>query len=95
LIIISQSSAHRLVVHVWFVLVEAPESGHGLAVDQLEDPLLPVDPLDVGGTAGGGLEEGQEELPEVGAAWVLRLLLGSLLLVLEVEFDFVEVLSGV
>ena len=47
LIIISQSSAHGLVVHVWFVLVEAPEPGHGLAVDQLEDPLLSVCPFDV------------------------------------------------
>ena len=81
MIIISQSSAHGLVVHVWFVLVKAPEPGHGLAVDQLEDALLPVDPLDVGWTAGGGLEEGQQELPEVGAARVLRLLLCSLLLV--------------
>ena len=71
LIIISQSPAHGLVVHVWFVLVEAPEPGHGLAVDDLEDPPVPVEPLDVPGTVGGGLEEAEQELPEVGVVAVL------------------------
>ena len=71
LIIISQSSAHRLVVHVWFVLVETPQPGHGLAVDDLEDPPVPVQPLDVPGTVGGGLEETEQELPEVGVVAVL------------------------
>jgi hypothetical protein len=31
--------------------VQAPEAGHRLAVHQLEDPLLPVAPLDVLGAA--------------------------------------------
>ena len=45
-----QGSAHRLVVHVRLVLVEAPQPGHRLAVHQLEDALLPVGPLDELGT---------------------------------------------
>ena len=85
MIIISESSAHGLVVHVRFVLMEPPQSGDRLAVHQLEDPLLSVHPLDVGRAAGGGLEQRQEELPQIGAAGVLRLLLGSLLVVGEVE----------
>jgi len=85
LVVISESSAHGLVVHVRLVLVKPPQPGDGLAVDQLEDPLVPVHPLDVCGTAGGGLEQRQEELPEVGTARVLRLLLCSLLLVSQVK----------
>ena len=50
LVIISQRSPHRLVVHVGLVLVEAPQPGHRLAVHQLEDALLPVGPLDELGT---------------------------------------------
>ena len=65
--------------------MEPPQSGDRLAVHQLEDPLLSVHPLDVGRAAGGGLEQRQEELPQIGAAGVLRLLLGSLLVVGEVE----------
>ena len=45
LVIISQRSPHRLVVHVRLVLVEAPQPGHCLAVHQLEDALLPVGPF--------------------------------------------------
>jgi hypothetical protein len=48
---IPESAPHGLVVHVRLVLVEAPEAGHRLAVHQLEDPLLPVAPLDVLGAA--------------------------------------------
>ena len=51
MIIISESSAHGLVVHVRFVLMEPPQSGDRLAVHQLEDPLLSVAPLDELGTA--------------------------------------------
>ena len=47
MIIISESSAHGLVVHVRFVLMEPPQSGDRLAVHQLEDPLLSVCPFDV------------------------------------------------
>ena len=45
MIIISESSAHGLVVHVRFVLMETPQSGDRLAVHQLEDSLLSVAPL--------------------------------------------------
>ena len=72
MIIISESSAHGLVVHVRFVLMEPPQSGDRLAVHQLEDSPVPVDPLDVGGAAGGGLEEGEEELPQVRVMIILR-----------------------
>ena len=51
LIIISQSSAHSFIIHVRFVLVKTPKFGHGLAIHQLEHPLLPVAPLDELGTA--------------------------------------------
>ena len=51
LVVISESAAHGLVVHVWLVLVQPPQPGHGLAVHQLEDALLPVTPLDELGTA--------------------------------------------
>ena len=50
LVVIPQRATHRLVVHVWLVLVEAPQPGHRLAVHQLEDALLPVGPLDELGT---------------------------------------------
>ena len=51
LVVISESAAHGLVVHVWLVLVQPPQPGHRLAVHQLEDALLSVGPLDVLGTA--------------------------------------------
>ena len=50
LVVIPQRPAHGLVVHVRLVLVEPPQPGHRLAVHQLEDPLLPVGPLDKLGT---------------------------------------------
>ena len=72
LIVISESSAHGLVVHVRLVLVKPPQPGDGLAVHDLEDPPVSVQPLDVVRTVGGGLEEGEEELPQVGVVIVLR-----------------------
>ena len=51
LLSLPESSTHGLVVHVGLVLVQPPEPGHGLAVHQLEDALLPVAPLDELGTA--------------------------------------------
>lgn len=59
---------HRLIVHVWLVLVLAPQLGHGLRVNQLEDALLPLGPLYVSGTGVFVLEEVQQELPKVGGA---------------------------
>jgi len=66
LIVIPERPTHCLVVHVWFVLVQTPQSRHSLAVDQLEHPLLPVAPLDELGAAVLVLEELEQELPEVG-----------------------------
>ena len=72
LVVISESSAHGLVVHVRLVLVKPPQPGDGLAVHDLEDPPVSVQPLDMVGTVGGGLEQRQEELPQVGVVVVLR-----------------------
>ena len=72
LIVVSESSAHGLVVHVRLVLVESPQSGDRLAVHDLEDSPVSVQPLDVVRTVGGGLEEGRQELPEVRVMIILR-----------------------
>lgn len=63
---VPQRSAHGLVVHVGLVLVLAPQFGHGLGVDQLEDALLPLHPLDVPGAGVLILQQLQQELPQVG-----------------------------
>ena len=52
--------------------MKPPQPGDGLAVHDLEDPPVSVQPLDVVRTVGGGLEEGEEELPQVGVVIVLR-----------------------
>ena len=72
LVVISQSSAHGLVVHVRFVLVKSPQSGDRLAVHDLEDAPVSVQPLDVVRTVGWRLEQREEELPEVRIVVVLR-----------------------
>ena len=72
MIIISESSAHGLVVHVRFVLMEPPQSGDRLAVHNLEDAPVSVQPLDVVRTVGWRLEQREEELPEVRIVVVLR-----------------------
>lgn len=67
---VPQRSAHGLVVHVGFVLVFAPQFGHGLGVDKLEDALLALHPLDVPGAGVLILQQLQQELPQVGGvAW--------------------------
>jgi len=76
LVVVPQGPPHRLVVHVGLVLVCAPQAGHRLRVHQLEDAAGPVQPLDVGGAAGGVLQEAQEELPEEGRRGLLGLLPG-------------------
>lgn len=45
--------------------MQAPESGDGLRVDQLEDTLLPVGPLDKTRAALLVLQQLEQELPEV------------------------------
>ena len=52
--------------------MESPQSGHRLAVHDLEDAPVSVQPLDVVRAAGWGLEEREEELPEVRIVVVLR-----------------------
>ena len=62
---IPQCPAHGLVVHVGLVLVEPPESGDGLGIDQLKDALLAVGPLDIARAAVLVLKEFQQEFPQV------------------------------
>ena len=61
-----EGPAHGLVVHVGLVFVQAPESGDGLGVDQLEDALLPVGPLDISGTRLLVLQQLEQKFPQVG-----------------------------
>lgn len=61
---VPESSAHGLIVHVWFVLVFAPESGHSLGVDQLKDPCMPIGPFDVTWAGLSVLEKLNQELPQ-------------------------------
>ena len=72
LIIISEGSAHGLVVHVWLVLVKSPQSGDRFAVHDLEDAPVSVQPLDMVRTVSWGLKQREEELPEVRIVVVLR-----------------------
>lgn len=65
LVVIAQGAAHGLVVHVWLVLVQAPESRHRLRVDQLEHALLAVRPLDEARAVLAVLQQLQQELPQV------------------------------
>lgn len=59
-------SAHGLIVHVRLVLVFAPQFGNSLGVDQLENALIPLHPLDVPGTGVFVLQQLQQELPQIG-----------------------------
>ena len=70
LVVIPQRPAHGLVVHVRLVLVEPPQPGHRLAVHYLEHAPLSVHPLDVFWAGAGGLQQGEEELPEIGVVIV-------------------------
>lgn len=44
----------------------SPQSGHSLGVDQFEDTLFSLHPLDVAGTGGFILQQVQQKLPQVG-----------------------------
>lgn len=45
--------------------MQAPQAGHGFRVDQLEDALLAVRPLDVARAVVPVLQQLQQELPQV------------------------------
>lgn len=65
-----QGSAHGLIIHIRLVLVLPPQSGHRFGVNQLENALLPLHPLDVPGTGVFVLQQLQQKLPQVGGvAW--------------------------
>lgn len=65
LVVVPERPSHGLVVHVGLVLVQAPEAGDSLGVDQLEDTLLTVGPLDVAGAVITILQQLQQEFPQV------------------------------
>ena len=60
-----EGSAHGFVVHVWFVLVHAPQPRNGLRVDQLENATPPIRPFDISRTRLFVLQQLQQELPQV------------------------------
>lgn len=61
-----EGSAHSLIVHVRLVLVFPPQSGYSFGVNQLENALVPLHPLDVPGTGVFVLQQLQQKLPQVG-----------------------------
>ena len=66
--VIPECTSHRLVVHLWLVLVQAPQPRHGLRVDELEDAALAIRPLDEARTVVVVLQQLEQELPQVRAA---------------------------
>lgn len=73
LVVVAQRPAHRLVVHVRFVLVYAPEPRDRFAVDQLEDAPLAVRPFDVARAVLVVLQQLEQELPQVRGRALARL----------------------
>uniref|UniRef100_A0A182QPI3 Uncharacterized protein n=1 Tax=Anopheles farauti TaxID=69004 RepID=A0A182QPI3_9DIPT len=69
LVVVPERPSHRLVVHVRFVLVHAPQLRYRLRVDQLENALLPVRPFDVPRAVLAILQQLQQELPQL-ARWI-------------------------
>ena len=64
-IIISQSSAHLVIVHAQMVLLNAPEPGQTSRINNLEHACLLVLPLDVGSVPlSGVVQELLQEVPE-------------------------------
>ena len=64
-IIISQSSAHLVIVHAQMVLLNAPEPGQTSRINNLEHACLIVLPLDVGSVPlSGVVQELLQEVPE-------------------------------
>ena len=62
-----ERSTHCLVVHLWLVLVQTPQPGDSLGVDELEDAASAVRPLDVARTVFVILQQLEQELPQVRA----------------------------
>jgi len=70
LVVLPQRTRQFVVVHCWTVLSLSPQGGDLDRVDNLEDPLLPVDPVDVVAVKCGLQQELLDKLPEVDVcAW--------------------------
>lgn len=65
LVILAQRPGELVIVHGRPVLSLPPECGHLDRVDDLEDPLLPVDPVDVVAVQGRLEQQLLDKLPEV------------------------------
>jgi len=65
LVVLPQRPRQLVVVHRRSVLSLSPQSGNLDRVDDLEDPLLPVDPVDVVAVQGRLEQELLDKLPEV------------------------------
>jgi len=65
LVILPERPRQLIIVHSWSVLSLAPESGHLDRVDDLEDPLLSVDPVDVVAVCPGLEQQFLYKLPEM------------------------------
>lgn len=77
LVVVAQRAAHGLVVHVGLVLVQPPQPRHGLGVDQLEDALLAVGPLDEARAVLAVLQQLEQELPQVSGGSLAALALDA------------------
>jgi len=65
LVVLAERSRQLVIVHRWSVLSLSPQSGDLDRVNDLEDSLLPIDPVDVVAIEGGLEEELLDELPQV------------------------------
>ena len=77
-VIISESSAHLVIIHAQMILLNAPEPGQAGRVDDLEDAGLLVLPLDIRGVPlTWVVQQLLQEVPEQATirAWRLPVLL--------------------
>ena len=65
LVVLPERAAQLVVVHGGPVLALAPERGHAVRVDDLEDALLAVQPVDGGGVELRLQQQLLDELPQV------------------------------
>lgn len=65
LVVLSQRPGKLVIVHRWSVLSLSPQGGHLDRVYDLEDALLPVDPVDVVAVEGGLQQQLLDKLPQV------------------------------
>ena len=65
LVVLPERARQLVIVHGRPVLPLAPQRCHAVRVDDLEDPLLPVQPVDAAGVEVRLVEQLLDELPQV------------------------------